>query len=143
MVLSGLELQESSLALRGKKIKLKLANTGVRTLGRSHFLSQGSDVLPDLSEVDLSGNPLVCDCDLVWLATLARDANVTARAVCQSPSRLAGQSLADIPASDLEVCQGDGDDDRANTVLLVLRSVEDKVSESHQCCLIKWDIRAL
>ena len=48
--------------------------------------------------------------------------------VCQSPNQLAGQSLADIPASDLEVCQGDGDDDRANTVLLVLRSVEDKVS---------------
>ena len=50
----------------------------------------------------LDSNPLVCDCELVWLAKMLKDnlESTQAAATCDYPSNLKGRSLIEIDTSE-------------------------------------------
>ena len=56
--------------------------------------------LPALSELDLTGQPLHCNCDLLWLQTWAISIGASkVFAVCASPSSVAGLPITSVPSS--------------------------------------------
>ena len=56
--------------------------------------------LPTLSELDLTGQPLYCNCDLLWLQTWASSIGASkVFAVCASPSSVAGLAITSVPPS--------------------------------------------
>ena len=57
----------------------------------------------DLTRLDLSANPLVCDCSLDFLyILLAESPDVSVTGVCSEPDRLANRKLTDLAAEDLQ-----------------------------------------
>ena len=58
-----------------------------------------------LASVDLSGNPLRCDCQLAWLQQVVAATANTSRAECGAPPPLAGKAVAELPAGRLR-CSG-------------------------------------
>lgn len=78
----------------------------------------------DLTSLDLSGNPLVCDCSLDFLyILLTENPGVHVNAVCSKPERLANKKLTDLAE---EYLQAQCDSGQTNltfvipTVLIVL-----------------------
>ena len=61
--------------------------------------------------VDLSYNPLVCDCQVGWLREVLAKGNNASRAVCEKPDNLAGREIRNIPAAQLR-CGGSVSDDQ-------------------------------
>ncbi|XP_073463531.1 peroxidasin homolog [Aquarana catesbeiana] len=57
--------------------------------------------LPSLTRLRLDSNPLVCDCELVWLADLLRKfterSSTLTAATCEHPSHLRGKSVSSLP----------------------------------------------
>ena len=51
--------------------------------------------------LDLSYNPLVCDCQAGWLREVLASINNASRAVCGKPEHLAGRDIKNIPSSQL------------------------------------------
>ena len=61
--------------------------------------------------VDLSYNPLVCDCQVGWLREVLAKANNASRAVCEKPDHLEGREIRNIPATQLR-CGGSVSDEQ-------------------------------
>jgi hypothetical protein len=64
--------------------------------------------LPSLQDLLLSGNPLVCDCNLQWLKSWALSLPASTRPaasdyICETPSSVANQSILNLTATQL-VC---------------------------------------
>lgn len=55
---------------------------------------------PELRKIDLSDNPLVCDCSLLWLKELLLQRNYST-VVCYDPSPVRGRSLKSLTEHDL------------------------------------------
>ncbi|CAG2062971.1 unnamed protein product, partial [Timema podura] len=93
-------------------LPLTFTPTSTHSFGFLRKLSQNSitrieegtfDPIESLKQLDLSGNPLVCDCQLSWLLVWAVNTSVklSPPARCGSPPPLRGQPLRKLQYSDL------------------------------------------
>uniref|UniRef100_K7FH94 Leucine rich repeat LGI family member 3 n=1 Tax=Pelodiscus sinensis TaxID=13735 RepID=K7FH94_PELSI len=90
----------SKFTFRGLKslAHLSLANNNLQTLPREIFAP-----LDILSDLDLRGNALTCDCQIKWLAEWVERTNATVPAVfCSSPARYKGQNIRDLALEDFD-----------------------------------------
>ncbi|NXM80483.1 LGI3 protein, partial [Oenanthe oenanthe] len=75
-----------------------LANNNLQTLPRDLF--KPLDILSDL---DLRGNTLACDCKIKWLVEWLESTNTTVPAVfCSSPAQFEGQRVRDLALGDFQ-----------------------------------------
>lgn len=69
-------------------------------------LNEGRFAWNELQMLDISDNPIVCDCRVLWLRNVLASRNTTQNepsVICASPERLRGRNLAEI-TSDLPGC---------------------------------------
>ncbi|XP_028392283.1 adhesion G protein-coupled receptor L4-like isoform X2 [Dendronephthya gigantea] len=74
---------------------LLLKHNGIKSLSPNSFLG-----LRNLTEVDLSGNKLDCNCSLSWLKN-ASSSRIKFKAICESPPQISGRSFKDISMDDM------------------------------------------
>lgn len=72
---------------------LNLRGTPLKTLNASL-----ADALKNVKSLDLSGNPIVCDCNTKWILNL----NLETNAKCVKPSGLRGRLLSNIRLEELK-----------------------------------------
>lgn len=56
----------------------------------------------ELENMNLSGNPLRCDCSILWLKNLLKSNNSTNNVICSSPQLLANRRLVNLSNEELE-----------------------------------------
>jgi len=99
------KIEKGSLLSLNELTTLHLSDLGWTYIDRELVHWQTINLL------DLSYNPLVCDCQTGWLReVLARISN-TSRAVCDKPEHLAGRDVRNIPPSELR-CGGSVSEDQ-------------------------------
>uniref|UniRef100_U3J517 Leucine rich repeat LGI family member 3 n=2 Tax=Anas platyrhynchos TaxID=8839 RepID=U3J517_ANAPP len=86
------------LFIENNDIQASLANNNLQTLPRDLF--KPLDILSDL---DLRGNSLACDCKIKWLVEWMESTNTTVPAVfCSSPGQFEGQRIRDLALGDFQ-----------------------------------------
>ena len=87
--------QEFSLSHLSQLTELSLHGSSISTLSPSLLSSISS--LPQITSLDLSHNPLICDCHLLPLVDLLRESpELTLHGSCAQPSDLHGQQLGEL-----------------------------------------------
>ncbi|XP_053307526.1 leucine-rich glioma-inactivated protein 1-like [Spea bombifrons] len=91
----------SGNAFRGLKslVHLSLANNRLESLPRGLFLH-----LPAVKQIDLRGNPMLCNCQMKWLIEwmngIGKNVAVWPPLPCAEPSKLIGRNLSDLTVND-------------------------------------------
>ena len=88
-------------AVRASLTQLDLRDNRLRTLPKQLF-----DDIPHLTRLLLAGNPLHCDCRLVWLRQLLSQVSIDS-ATCSSPSDVIGLSAVLFDADSCQNFTGD------------------------------------
>ncbi|XP_012541547.2 peroxidasin homolog [Monomorium pharaonis] len=75
--------------------RLFLHNNKLHRLPADAFVNVGP-----MTRLRLDSNALICDCNLVWLVERLRDKSTEMAAICQSPHKMKGRSLATMLPKD-------------------------------------------
>ena len=96
--------------------ELQIGNNQLKTF---HLINETTALLPDLTTLDLSQNPLHCDCQLVplhrWLLESYQAELVPyVQWICASPKNLAGKKLGSLVEKDF-ICDDNDDEQQQKT----------------------------
>ena len=97
-------VQETFFGPRDTLSEINLSRNQIKTATECVFWD-----FPTQPEIFLTGNPLQCDCQLIWLYSWYQDDNNRADShigACSSPPSLSGKTFKDFPVTDL-VCSPD------------------------------------
>ena len=105
----------SDVAFNGFLKKMDLNTINLKNNSLTNISQNAFEGLKNLNHLDLSLNPLICDCDLVWLRSFAENNIKYGNKdswMCDQPSDLSGKrflslkasEICDMPASDGTFC---------------------------------------
>ncbi|CAD0195894.1 unnamed protein product [Chrysodeixis includens] len=88
-------LEDCSLLGLPKLRHLSLKDNAIVTLSETVFIGK------ELKQLDLTNNPIFCDCQLLWLHQLLNDKSNFTQIHCASPEHLKDKPLRNLNADDL------------------------------------------
>ena len=94
----------SDVAFNGFLKKMDLSRINLKNNNLTNISQNAFEGLKNLDHLDLSLNPLICDCDLVWLRPFAEN-NIKYGDkdfwMCDQPSNLSGKRFLSLKASEI------------------------------------------
>ncbi|XP_028036084.1 leucine-rich repeat-containing G-protein coupled receptor 5 isoform X1 [Bombyx mandarina] len=88
-------VEESALIGLSKLKHVSLRDNAITTLSESVFVGK------ELKQLDITDNPIFCDCQLLWLQSLMNDKSNFTQIQCASPEHLKHKYLRTLSADDL------------------------------------------
>lgn len=88
-------IEENTLLGLPKLRHVSLRDNAIITLGETVFVGK------ELRQLDLTDNPMFCDCQLLWLQVLLNDKSNFTQVQCVSPEHLKDKYLRTLSADDL------------------------------------------
>ncbi|CAM1328123.1 Uncharacterised protein g9681 [Pycnogonum litorale] len=96
------KISSGLLEILPKDVVLDLRNNNISRVSDGYLLS----FLHQRLTVDLTGNPIVCDCEMKYLGSLNmyHSKTLLLRGKCSTPARAKGRRLVDLRKNDFSRC---------------------------------------